>query len=197
MVRSHSHTPLSTLTAPQYIFVNMFTGVVVENFSYIYQQRRNQTLNREEMRSFKKVWAQFDRDSTGYLKRQHLVKFLGKLSGVFEVRIYPTQYQIPNLCSSSQATPTDDFVPDTQVGSLDLRRLAKNLSTLDNEEIRKRRRLYCRIYWEAQFQSRQDPQDRGISFRDMLLLLAHHKLIDDEKALRYVFGCPGSRCPVH
>lgn len=54
----------------------MFTGVVVENFSYIYQQRQNQTLNREEMRSFKKVWAQFDPASTGYLHPEKLVPFL-------------------------------------------------------------------------------------------------------------------------
>jgi Ca2+-binding EF-hand superfamily protein len=52
------------------------TGVVVENFSYIYQQRRNQTLNREEMRAFKKVWAQFDQSSTGYLDRNKIVPFL-------------------------------------------------------------------------------------------------------------------------
>jgi len=53
-----------------------FLGIVVENFSYIYQQRRNQTLNREEMRAFKKVWAQFDQSSTGYLDRNKIVPFL-------------------------------------------------------------------------------------------------------------------------
>lgn len=53
-----------------------FLGVVVENFSYIYQQRRNSTLNREEMRSFKKVWAIFDPRSTGFLEHKKIVPFL-------------------------------------------------------------------------------------------------------------------------
>lgn len=87
----------------QYIFVNMFTGklifrlvtsqsslplgVVVENFSYIYQQRRNQTLNREEMRSFKKVWAQFDQSSTGYLDRHKIVPFLAVRLSLVSLRL--------------------------------------------------------------------------------------------------------------
>ena len=36
---------------PRYIFVNMFTGVVVESFSYVYQRPDGASLNREEMRA--------------------------------------------------------------------------------------------------------------------------------------------------
>lgn len=59
----------------QYIFVNMFTGVVVENFSYVFQLTGETSLSREEMRLFKKVWAEFDPDITGYLPRNKFVPF--------------------------------------------------------------------------------------------------------------------------
>lgn len=165
-----------------YIFVNMFTGVVVENFSYIYQQKRNQTLNREEMRAFKKVWAMFDQSSSGYLSREKIVPFLAKLSGVFEVRIYSTQHQFGTLFEASRASPADPFIPGTQVGGLDLRKLASNLQTLDQEETRRRRKIYNRLFWEARLLAQEDP--KGVSFQRMLLLLSHHKLIDDHKALK-------------
>ncbi len=37
-------------TLLRYIFVNMFTGVVVESFAYVYQMPGGSSLNREEMR---------------------------------------------------------------------------------------------------------------------------------------------------
>lgn len=37
-------------TLLRYIFVNMFTGVVVESFAYVYQMPGESSLNREEMR---------------------------------------------------------------------------------------------------------------------------------------------------
>ncbi|KIM32076.1 hypothetical protein M408DRAFT_63194 [Serendipita vermifera MAFF 305830] len=164
-----------------YIFVNMFTGVVVENFSYIYQQRRNQTLNREEMRAFKKVWAQFDQSSTGYLSRDKIVPFLAKLSGVFEVRIYPATHQFHTLYEDSKASASDPFIPGTRVGPLDLRKLGRNLDNLDHDEVRRRRKLYNRVFWEARMLAQTDGR---IPFSSMLLMLAHHKLIDDDKALK-------------
>jgi hypothetical protein len=59
-----------------YIFVNMFTGVVVENFSFVFQlYGRVQSINREQMRAFKKAWAAFDKDRTGYLRREQFIPF--------------------------------------------------------------------------------------------------------------------------
>ncbi|KAG8827931.1 calcium channel protein [Serendipita sp. 401] len=165
-----------------YIFVNMFTGVVVENFSYIYQTKRNQTLNREEMRSFKKVWAMFDQSSTGYLHRHKIVPFLAKLSGVFEVRIYPGEYQLSTLFENSLASADTPFVPGQQVVGLDLRKLSSNLKGLDRVVAQRRRKLYNYLFWEARLISQTD--SRGISFQRMLLLLCHYKLIDDQKALK-------------
>jgi hypothetical protein len=82
----------------QYIFVNMFTGeplfassaeqprkltplragLVVENFSYVYQTTGGaKAVTREEMRAFKKVWAEFANQKTGLLERAQLVPFFG------------------------------------------------------------------------------------------------------------------------
>ena len=41
----------------RYIFVNMFTGVVVESFAYVYQMPGGSSLNREEMRECRSVVA--------------------------------------------------------------------------------------------------------------------------------------------
>ena len=54
------------------------------------------------------------------------------------------------------------------------------LNDIDYAEIRKRRTLYCRLFHEACIS--HEP-GKGISFTDMLLLLAHHKLIVDGEAL--------------
>ena len=80
----------------QYIFVNMFTGethsihdatwkwnlqylgLVVENFSYVYQTTGGaKSVTREEMRAFKKVWAEFANPRTELLERAQLVPFFG------------------------------------------------------------------------------------------------------------------------
>jgi hypothetical protein len=76
MVRPVSVCGLSEPNSdPQYIFVNMFTGVVVENFSYVFQLTGEMSISREEMRVFKKVWAEFDPDRKGFISRRSLVPF--------------------------------------------------------------------------------------------------------------------------
>jgi len=56
----------------------MFTGVVVQNFSYVFQSTGGaQTITREEIRSFKKTWAEFSNPKTGLLEQSRLVPFLG------------------------------------------------------------------------------------------------------------------------
>jgi voltage-dependent calcium channel len=76
----------------------------------------------------------------------------------------------------------DPYMPGTLVKSLDLTKLAKNLQQLDHDEVRRRRKVYNRVFWEARLLAQGDA--RGIPFIQMLLLLAHHKLIDDDKALK-------------
>lgn len=68
-------------------------------------------------------------------------------------------------------------------GEIDLFKLNKELDKIDYASIRRRRHLYSRLYHEATISHRTG---KGISFTDMLLLLAHHKLIVDKDALMCV-----------
>ncbi|KAG6853798.1 hypothetical protein C0991_001248 [Blastosporella zonata] len=162
---------------------NVKAGVVVENFSYVFQTSAGgaKSITREQMRSFKKVWAEFANPKTGYLERHKFVPFFGKLSGAFEVKIYPSEYSIPNIVDVCRESSEPGMNWSSRVvEGVDLGKLEAVLSGLDYAAIRKRRAIYSRLYHEA---SISHQQGRGISFNDMLILLAHHKLIVDGEAL--------------
>jgi hypothetical protein len=106
-----------------------------------------------------------------------------KLGGIFEVCIYPTEYSVRNILASCRDTTDPDYKwkPGTKSShGVDLGLLFNTLSAIDDEEIRRRRRLFSRLYHEAIITQQHKG---GISFTDMLLLLAHHKLIVDIDAL--------------
>jgi hypothetical protein len=63
---------------------------------------------------------------------------------------------------------------------VDLNKLKRIVDQIDVAEIRKRKAIYNRLYHEA---SISHEPGLGISFTDMLTLLAHHKLIIDAEAL--------------
>ncbi|KAG1745083.1 Ion transport protein-domain-containing protein [Suillus paluster] len=162
-----------------YIFLNMFTGVVVQNFSYVFQSTGGaKAITREEIRSFKKTWAEYSNSKTGLLEQSRLVPFLGKLNGIFEVRIYPVEYSVPAIVSACKDDDTQKL--GTQELKLNTRKVNRTLRKIDFDVIRQRRAVYCRLFHEA---SIIDRHRKGISFTDMLFLLAHHKLIVDCDAL--------------
>lgn len=160
-----------------YIISNMFTGVVVENFSYVFQSTGGaKSITRREMRSLKKVWTEFSNTKTGQLERQNIGLFLARLDGVFETRIYPPQQSVHAILAGCQ----DNSKKATKTGGVNLKKLNNILNRVDYNSIRKRRNTYSRLYHEARILSLRSG---GLSFTDMLLLLAHHKLIDDREAL--------------
>lgn len=58
---------------------------MVENFSYVFQAsgRGAKSISREQMRSFKKVWAELSNPKTGYLERQNFTPFFGVRCNLF------------------------------------------------------------------------------------------------------------------
>jgi hypothetical protein len=55
-----------------------YAGLVVENFSYVYQTTGGaKSVTREEMRAFKDVWEEFANPKTELLERAKLVPFFG------------------------------------------------------------------------------------------------------------------------
>ncbi|WFD25877.1 calcium channel protein [Malassezia nana] len=91
-----------------FIFLNMFTGTVVENFSYVYHLQGSTALSREQMRIYKETWSLFDPMGRGYISRDQVVPFLSRLTGMFEVGLYPPSLRIKALIAQSQADIDSD-----------------------------------------------------------------------------------------
>jgi len=166
-----------------YVLVNMFTGIVVDSFSYVCLVPGAAPIPRNEMRRFKEVWTEYDPERTGRLLRRDFVSFFGDLSGIFEVQIYPSQYHIQSILEKSRANenPANGRLKYVRAG-LDMRKLEHVLSGMNRAEIHRRRNQYNCLYNEA-ILTDKDNAGQGISFTEMLLMLAHYKLIKDETAL--------------
>lgn len=212
-----------------YIFLNMFTGTVVENFSYIFDLGSKAILTPSDIRYFKSSWAQVDRQRKGYIQKHQIVPFLASVKGALEVGMYPPECSLQTLkaalaqeTAASPSPSTDgkgkgafDFFknassplrsplrdnggrdkdgqgifawPSSSAGEqaeraapqTDAERLARALSTVDTKDLRMRRQRFNRLYHEAVLLAH--PR-KGISFTDMLLLLARTKLVDETEAL--------------
>jgi voltage-dependent calcium channel len=103
---------------------------------------------------------------------------------LFEVRIYDEDRSVPRILEQCKRDPdpsNEHSRGPTDIDHIDLRLLQKSIDQLPVEEIRERRRNYNILYEEAMISA----DARGISFTAMLLMLAHYKFIDDNKALRY------------
>lgn len=108
-----------------------------------------------------------------------------RLSGVFEVRLYPVEYTVPQLLRNSIPDPIANssgklLVVTGKKRAIDVRRVEHLISQIDFRQVRARRQAFAKLFHEARL---SEEPGRGISFTAMLMLLAHHKLIDDEKAL--------------
>ncbi|PVH98785.1 hypothetical protein DM02DRAFT_530514 [Periconia macrospinosa] len=170
-----------------YIFVNLFVSLIYESFSYVYQRSSGlSVISREEIRRFKQAWAEFDPNGTGYISKDVFPRLLGELSGIFEMRIYDGDFSVRQLieeCSSSRRK--SEGLPVSQshepASEIDIQKLNRRLNELPIAEIRRRRQRMNTFYEEVLVSS--DP-DKGIQFTSLLMILAHHKVINDNKSLR-------------
>lgn len=78
---------------------------------------------------------------------------------------------------ATETLASDDVV----IGGLSLAKLNSTLNTVDQKAINSRKTLLNRLYHEALL---TEEAGKGVSFTNMLLLLAQYKLIEPEKALR-------------
>lgn len=85
----------------------------------------------------------------------------------------------------------DSFATAKHPNGIDIYGLEANVNSIDRATIKRRKNVYNRLYHEARIS--HEP-GRGISFSNMLLLLAHHKIIVDNEALVYVTILSGVRC---
>jgi len=103
---------------------------------------------------------------------------------VFEMRIYDGDFTVARLiedCSVAKRAselPVDDQAP---VKEIDIKKLNRRLAELPITEIRRRRARMNKFFEEVLVSS--DP-DRGIGFNSLLMILAHYKVINDNRSLR-------------
>ncbi|KAF2484444.1 Ion transport protein-domain-containing protein [Neohortaea acidophila] len=170
-----------------YIFVNLFISLIYESFSYVYQRSSGLSIiSREEIRRFKQAWAEFDPNGTGFISKDAFPRFLGELSGVFEMRIYDGDFSVRALideCKMEAKRASALSFDRASVGpaEIDIQRLNRRLAELPVDQIRRRRARMNAFYEEVLVSA--DP-DRGISFNAVLMILAHYKVINDTKALK-------------
>jgi len=171
-----------------YIFVNLFVSLIYESFSYVFQRSSGlSVISREEIRRFKQAWAEFDPNGTGFISRDVFPRFLGELSGIFEMRIYDGDFTVGRIIEECAVVnrresnlPVSARAPTPEI---DIKKLNHVLAQMPIGDIRRRRRRMNTFYEEVLVSS--DP-DKGIQFTSLLLILAHHKVINDNKSLRYV-----------
>lgn len=169
-----------------YIFVNLFISLIYESFSYVYQRSSGLSIiSREEIRRFKQAWAEYDPNGTGYISKDVFPRFLGELSGIFEMRIYDGDFTISSLINDCRvgARRASHLPLDGEASNpdIDLAKLNHRLSELPVNEIRRRRARMNTFYEEVLVSA--DP-DRGIAFNALLMILAHYKVISDSKSLK-------------
>lgn len=156
------------------------TGCVVESFAYVFTLPGAASLDREQIRAFKMAWAATDVGRTDRILRDQVSSLLFRLTGVLEVRPFPPELGVRNLLALSAAAPSDEdgdpFIVRGRHGLLDVRKLNAVLDRVDYAEVKRRRRVHEHLYREAVL-------GEDIAFGAMLELLAHHLLIDDERAL--------------
>lgn len=173
-----------------YIFVNMFISLIYESFSYVYQRSSGLSIiSREEIRRYKQAWAEFDPVGTGYISKEAFPRFLGELSGVFEMRVYDGDFTVRAFMEDCQVddqlyrttSMALDGASSYEPKKLDLAKLNAKLNEIPVDEIR-RRRVRMNTFYEEVLVS-ADP-DRGIAFGTLLMILAHYKVINDNRSLK-------------
>ncbi|KAM3497669.1 hypothetical protein MY10362_008987 [Beauveria mimosiformis] len=169
-----------------YIFVNLFVSLIYESFSYVYQRSSGMAVvDRDEIRRFKEAWRSVDSAGTGYITKSQFPRLLGELSGIFQMRIYDPEDSVSQILDhvrNDGGMSRHSSVVVSKTGSkIDLGKLNTRLMNLDIERIRTRRRVFNIFFEEVLVAA--DP-DRGIAFSDVLLILAHYKIINDSKSLR-------------
>ena len=185
-----------------YIFVSLFVSLIFESFSYVYQRSSGlYAISREEIRRFKQAWATYDPDGTGFISKEQFPRLLGELSGVFAVRVYEGEFTVGSILEKcrvdpqrnsmgslarnsmiSLVEPRQSIRPNSRISAgVDLDELSRIISSIPVQTIRARRERLNTFYEEVLVSA--DP-DRGISFHQCLMILAHHNVISDSKSLR-------------
>jgi hypothetical protein len=102
------------------------------------------------------------------------------------MRIYDGDFTVARLIEDCSRPRRESGLPvegQVEPREIDLHKLNARLAELPIREIRRRRARMNKFYEEVLVSS---DHDRGIAFTSLLMILAHYKVINDNKSLRFV-----------
>lgn len=169
-----------------YIFVNLFVSLIYESFSYVFQRSSGMAVvDRDEIRRFKEAWRSVDPTGSGSISKEAFPRLLGELSGIFQMRVYDSEDSVRQILedvrSDVKTSRHTSIATTSAYSAVDLDKLNERLARLDVDRIRDKRRLYNIFCGEVMVSA--DP-DTGISFTNVLMILAHYNIINDSKSLK-------------
>ncbi|CUS06927.1 unnamed protein product [Tuber aestivum] len=167
-----------------YIFVSMFISLIFESFSYVYQRSGGSSVvSRPEIRKFKQAWQKFDPDGTGFIAKENFPRLLGTLTGIFAMRVYEEPFTVPDILDDCRVDPQSHSTGKTRgiAEGMDLDTLSRRVAMIPIHKIRRQRHIYTLFYEECLVSA---DKEYGVSFTSVLLILAHYKIINDNKSLR-------------
>ncbi|CAG7847857.1 SubName: Full=Uncharacterized protein {ECO:0000313/EMBL:CCA77852.1} [Serendipita indica DSM 11827] len=121
------------------------------------------------------AWVIHDPSRTGYLDKSRIVPFFATLPDELNASPYPAELRIPSLLARSRSST------EPSNHGIDLVKLADYFNSLDFEQIRRRRKKYNYLFWDATLLAQADP--KGIPFNHMSVLLSHYGTTDDVEPL--------------
>lgn len=168
-----------------YIFVNMFVSLIFESFSYVYQRSSGlAAIKRTDIRQFKQAWAEYDPTGKGFITHEQFPRLLAELSGIFDMRIYDDEYSVHRIMEDCKKTRRQSELPveESRKGvEIDIHKLNAKLARMPHARVQERKRR-LNVFYEEVLHSQN--ADSGISFNTLLMILAHYKIINDNKSLR-------------
>jgi voltage-dependent calcium channel len=100
------------------------------------------------------------------------------------MRIYDGDFSVASLiedCSKARRESSLPVEGQSEPREIDIKKLNARLAELPIKEIQRRRNRMNKFYEEVLVSS---DHDRGISFTSLLMILAHYKVINDNRSLR-------------
>lgn len=153
-----------------YIFANLLVSLIYEQFSYL--TRPNEPpIDRNKLRQFKEVWFAFDQNSTGYILRDDLLRFMMSLDGYFSMQIHEEPWRLKTIIEENSIRDGDN---------VDRTALRKALRNYPRDEVLKRKAKCEQFYYHALELS--DNEGR-ISFTQLLLLYPFYNDMDYTQCL--------------
>ncbi|KAI8062730.1 Ion transport protein-domain-containing protein [Gongronella butleri] len=183
-----------------YIFENLFTVVVINNFSFTFDKRSQFTqITRTDIRQFKQAWMKYDPAATGYIRKSDIPRFLQTLQGALSIHVYDDVHRMDALLRASERVDADI----THIVSIPLptrinkhkhyttpnilnerfynyAQVNRQLASMDTQSVRDRKHAYQRLYHELMLSTEQ----KGIEFKSMLIILVLRQ-VDATKALKF------------